>query len=275
MMNSIKSSVNDNDSRVTSLESSVTDNDSRVTSLESSVTSLSQDFSGYSSGFSTIGSPNNVVVLARFDQGTLNTFYSLRIFFENSSENMRINGVEVVRQFMADYSSVNVDSLDQVTNIYRWRESPDNEDDYFNGSTYTALVEEANFDLLSLAKIVFDDTNHDTSNCGTDTTGITSICFITNRDNLTSVIENTYDSAKIRSLAGPMAINGLNFDAVRFESFTSSQSFRIKAKGVGLIFNENSFGKLQIIYYQVNGTSGGSLAGTPFDSGGALEGLLF
>ena len=64
------------------------------------------------------------------------------------------------------------------------------------------------------------------------------------------------------------AENGLTFDL-----------FSIRAKGIGRVFR--SFGAgggsrpESAIYYRVDSVTQGSLAGTPFDSGQALDGLFF
>jgi hypothetical protein len=69
----------------------------------------------------------------------------------------------------------------------------------------------------------------------------------------------------------------MTFNDLRLESYTGPNStFRIRAKGVGMVFSESSDGTDDlIIYYRADGVTGGSLAGTPFDTGQLLDGLFF
>ena len=60
----------------------------------------------------------------------------------------------------------------------------------------------------------------------------------------------------------------------------NTDRMRIRASGIGEIFrslkDENGdYIERSIIYYRVDGDTGGSLAGTPFDEGQPLDGVFF
>lgn len=77
-----------------------------------------------------------------------------------------------------------------------------------------------------------------------------------------------------------ITINSMTFNDVYYRLDVDSngtQRMRIGARNIGMIY-ENSgsgFDHKEIIYYRVDGTSGGSLSGTPFESGGFAYGYFF
>ncbi len=81
-----------------------------------------------------------------------------------------------------------------------------------------------------------------------------------------------YDQTRISSLLGEsIEINGMTFSDVLLQLRFRVNRTRLYAKGIGVICSGDS----KIIYYRVNGVSNGSLAGTPFESGGYLDGFFF
>lgn len=117
------------------------DLDTRVNALEGASNGL--DFSGYSVPFSADGAPKNVVVLAS-DAGSGFTNYSVRSRYENSVEQVSVDGVPTVRPFIANYASTQTDNSGNLTFVSNYLESPDTSD-YVN---YNA--EESTYDVNSL-----------------------------------------------------------------------------------------------------------------------------
>lgn len=106
------------------------------------------------------------------------------------------------------------------------------------------------------------------------------VCVGFNTFNATGDFSYLYDFSRQQALGGPFTFNGMTFPDVRMESYTGTSSqFRMRAKGIGEIYRRSrgtSVSTNVIFYYRVNGATGGSLVGTPFEPGvGPLDGLFF
>jgi hypothetical protein len=251
-MNSIKSAVNDNDSRINTLEA---------------VSGSDPDFSGYGVSFSADGAAKNVIVL-RKDLGAGDTEYKIRSRYTNSSEQISIDGVLTVRPFIANSITVITNSSGDVTFIHNSIDAPDT-------ANYEAYnIEGSSYDVSTLEKTVTDDTNREVYTCRGSTAAL--ICTGYGTLNASGNFSYIYTFSAIRALGGPYTFNGMTFNDVRMESYSGpSSKARIRAKGIGIVFEDSDSGQHIIIYYQANGSSGGSLAGTPFDTGQPLDGLFF
>jgi len=76
-------------------------------------------------------------------------------------------------------------------------------------------------------------------------------------------------------LLGPGSINSIQLSNLREEHRTGGQ-LRIRAKGIGEVFWIYSSGAVrQVVYYRVNGATGGSLIYTAFAPGAVLDGIFF
>lgn len=240
-------------------------------SIDQRVSSFEPDFSGFSTPFAADGATKNVVVLQRdSDDGSKD--YFVRSAYENSSDLVSIDGVPTVRPFIFEYGYVGTDSGGAVTYVNGWIEAPDTT--AYN--RYDAEVSE--YDIGTLAKTVTDDSFYKTNTCSGN---VVHICYAETKLHADDSLIGFYDFSSNRALSGPITINGLTFNEIRLRAYTGTrQQFRINAKGIGEIYrrNRSSNGTItdrSLIYYYSDGNTGGSLAGTPFDTGQPLDGLFF
>ena len=107
--------------------------------------------------------------------------------------------------------------------------------------------------------------------------GARAICVVEASLSLTGEPERTYSWSSFRSLSGPLTVNGMTFSNVRLEEYGARNFTRVRAQGIGEVMRTSPDGgnTRRAIYYQANGATGGSLAGTPFDVGQPLQGLFF
>ena len=261
---SISDTYNDGDtltaSTLDNIKSAVNDNDQRISNLQAS------DFSGYGQTFSALGEPKNVIVQVR-ENSDLTKAYLIRSRYHNNSEQVSVDGVLTTPSLIAHYDWVNVDAAGTVTSISTYIEAPQTE----NYLVFT--IEDATLDINTFAKTINEDNRREDWNC----TGGGSIATcnwtssvsgtLTTRDNWVS----TYTSL------GLGTINGIAFDDLRAEinTYTTGVRNRVRAKGIGEVLRQDENQPRVAIYYQADGGTGGSLAGTPFESGGALDGVLF
>lgn len=273
----VENAVNDNDARVNTNTAdigtnttNIADNFSAITDLDSRLAPFENDFSGYGVPFAADGALKNVVVLEEDLPGG-GTQYSLRTRYQNSTEQISVDGVPTIRPFIANYISVRTDDLGDITSIDNYIEAPDT-------ANYVVFnVEESTYDVNTLAKTVTVDINRETFTCSGRNL---FVCFAVGRLS-NGDISYSYDFSSNRVLGGPIDFNGFIFNDVRLESYTGTiNQFRIRAKDIGLVFqrrlqSDGSIRTRSLIYYRSNGTSGGSLAGTPFDTGQPLDGLFF
>jgi len=242
------------------------DLDNRVTTLESSA-SIFPDFSGYGVPFSADGAPKNVVVLVKNVGSGLR--YTVRSRYANSTEQVSIDGVLTIRPFMANYVTVETDFGNNITSISNRIETPDTSN-YINSN-----LEYSTYDTATAAKTVTDDTTRELWDL-CNSTGATSICIAKVVLNTDSSVQSYYDWSRTQTLTGPFTTNGITFNDVRLEKYTRGRK-RIRAKDVGMVFDETDDDTEAsiLIYHRSNGVTGGSLAGTPFDTGQLLQGLFF
>jgi hypothetical protein len=243
------------------------DLDTRVTTLQNSTT-VFPNFSEYDPPFSADGAPKNVVVLSNSDPDTGDTIYGVRSKYANSTEQVSIDGVLTIRPLIAHYATVVTDSGSNITIINDWIDTPDT----INYDNYN--VEQSTYDTSGTVKTVTDDTIRELWDlCNGD--GSAVLCI--GQGVLSSDGSHQYfsDSSRIQTTMGPYTVNGMTFPDVRFLAYTNGSS-RIGARGVGEVFRENADESSRLlIFYRSNGVSGGSLAGTPFDTGQPLDGLFF
>jgi hypothetical protein len=289
----LETQATDLETRATDLETRATDLDTRVGTVEATVLNK-PNFSGYGAGPSVIGSPKNTVVLEEkypelvWDSGLDDyvfsgkyyRYYLIRSYYETDSETININGTPTARTHIWQSVWVDTDQDGNINYINRYRESPDDLAAYTNGNTYTVKADETSFDPTSLVPTIDPDDYTETFTCGDDGVGAIYVCNGMQRLNSDNSFYGHYSWARIQSVvSGPYTINGMTFNDVRFESYSSSDRFRIRAKGIGMIFQsagDDDDEPYQVIYYHVEGQSGGSLVGTPFEPGvGVLDGLFF
>lgn len=259
----VETAVNANDGQINSNISAISALGSRVTAVEN--TTL--DFSGYSAIFAALGAAKNVVVSSNED-GAGNIAYYVRSFYENNSETISIDGVNTVRQFIANYAFAHTLNgvLQSVANSL---ESPDT-------AAYNDYVSERSFyDPTSLAQTITADTERTTSKCSS---GKVRVCASTVTHSGTGAYIRSGSRTEVRGILDSYTVNGMTFTDVRIRNRIEGNQVRLDAKGIGEILRvstDNTGNERRIIYYRVNGATGGSLAGTPFDSGQLLDGLFF
>ena len=251
----------------TEVNTNFSDLDTRATTLPSTAT-VFPDFSGYFLPFSADGAPKNVVVL-KGDLGGGNTAYRVRSRYANSSEQVSIDGVLTIRPFIAHYVFVQTDSGNNITSISDSLETPDTAN-YVNTN-----VEQSTYNITTAAKTVTDDTFRELWDlCNSH--GSVFICTVRRVLSVDGSFQLLYNWSRLQTTVGPFTVNGMTFPDVRIESYMDGFS-RIRAKGIGEVLRDNRGSGRDdlLIYYQVDGASGGSLVGTPFDSGQLLDGLFF
>ena len=246
-------------------EQRLNDHDSRISDLENANPNLG----GYSMAFSDDGAPTNVVVFSR-DDGNGWTSYTVRSRYATSVGQISINGELTQRPFIANYAYAQVDDLGNLVEVTNYIEAPDTSD-------YVVYnVEETQYDPVSLAKTVTDDTlREDWNVCNY---GQTTICIPEVSLSQTGEHVNWYTWSSIRGVAGPITVNGMTFDDVRLEqNIGATDQGRVRAQGIGEILRVNHDGNWErgVIFYRANGVTGGSLAGTPFAPGEPLDGFFF
>ena len=239
--------------------------DARITELEQANPNLG----GYSMAFSEDGAPKNVVVFSRVDENGW-TSYTVRSRYATSVEQISINGVMTQRPFIANYAYAQVDDLGNLVDVSNYIEAPDTSD-------YVVYnVEETQYDPVSIAKTVIDDTLlEDWNVCNY---GQTTICIPEVSLSLTGEHVRRYTWSSIRGVAGPITVNDMTFNDVRLEqNIGGSDQARVRAQGIGEILRVNHDGNWErgVIFYSANGVTGGSLAGTPFAPGQPLAGRFF
>ena len=288
----VESSVNDNDARITtntgaigtntaniadnfsSTTSNTTDITNNFNNLDQRVSSIEVDrwdFSGYWIDFPAQGQPANVVLLGRYDFDDTLTGYYIRWSSNNNGDQISVNGVLTTRQYIFHYSFVGIDPNDGSINfISESIESPDTEE------YLTFLAEESVFDSVSLVKTIQPDgdTLRGTESCGYS---VVQICVVQYTLSSTGAFHSIYDYSRGRVLATNVNIGGgwPVFTDVRLEKSFGSGRLRIRAKGIGTIYQRYDSGYDRLLYHRNDGVTGGSLAGTPFDTGQPLDGLFF
>lgn len=235
--------------------------DQRVTALENA----NPNFGGYGLPFSADGAPKNVIVSSQVLPGG-EVSYSVRSRYATSTEQISIDGVPTQRPFIANYASVLTDSLGNFISAGNYIEAPDTED-YINFN-----VEESTYDSAA-NKTVVADTVRELWPCSA--AGGVLTCLVAVTENSTGNITDHYTWSYARTLLDSVTVNGMTFNDVRVEQMLSSNFSRVRAKGIGEVLRMTNNGDRGVIYYRVNGATGGSLAGTPFDAGQPFDGVFF
>jgi len=267
----LASEVNGN---FTDLDTRLDTNDSRLTSLEAPKT-VTNYFSGYWSGFSALGSPKNVVVLeSLYSDGS--KLYSIRSQYHNSTETVSVNGSPIVAPLIAKYFWISVDATGVVTYIGGESEAPATTD-YLD---YT--IEAFSYDITGTIKTIElagDGLPDDRRSQDSEWLGGGSIGHLKVIETTTGIGQtDAFHALRAYTHLGAGTINGIQFPDLRGSNRMWSQGheYRVYAKGIGMVFRIRYDTRANVvIYYQANGNTGGSLAGTPFAPGAVLDGKLF
>lgn len=256
-----------NASNISTNFNNISNNNNRLAAVEA-VTTVPADFTGFGLTFSAEGNPKNVAIVRSLNSdGTTN--YYIRSRYANSAEQISVQGVNTTRPFIANYGFVVVDSAGNLTSISNYIEAPLTEayEDY--------LIEQSSFDTTSLAKTVTVDTGSETWICGAKV-GVIEVCNINVK--VTGASVRDFETARVMELLGAGEIGGIAFTNMRGSqrSYDGSAWYEVRAKGIGRILKMNRNRAVEkIIYYRVDGNTGGSLTGTPFASGQLLENFLY
>lgn len=228
----------------------------------------SPNFGGYGLPFSTDGELKNVIV-ASLETEFGETLYYIRSRYATSTEEISIDGVLTQRPFIANYGFVNTDDQGNIQFVSNYIEAPDTED-YINFN-----IESSTYDPVTLQKNV--DPDGDTLRESWPCSGReVLICLITQTENATGQITDNYTWSYARAVGtGPLTVNDMTFPDIRVEVRFENPAQRVRARGIGEVLRMTQNGDRKAIYYRVDGQTGGSLAGTPFDAGQPLDGLFF
>ena len=240
----------------------------KIVALESAVTD--NDFSGYYLPFSVAGNPKNVIVLRRVNFDDTVSYY-LRVRHTNG-QSISVNGTPTFRTNIASYgfaSASGIGSTD-ATFASEYIESPE------TTAYLDYLIESSTFDLNNgNARIVDQDSERwiDNSVVGTNGLRVGTVNVEVNGvlDRVTHF--NTQYIGKVPTFT----IGDLVFNDVAAQQRLGGGYTRYRAQGIGEIMREQNGQPTRfVIYYRVNGQTGGSLNGTPFEpSVGNLDGLFF
>ena len=226
------------------------------------------DFSGYGTPFAADGAAKNVVLLAQ-NLGGGATRYYVRSAYANSTETISVNGGAQVVPFIFNYAVANTDSGGNLTSITNYIEAPD------TAAYQNFFVEQSTYDPVSIVKTVTADTLRESWLCGGSGSNVRS-CVSSVTLSASGDFANSYSFTSARALAdGPFTVNGMTFDDVRMREIVNRGIFRVEAKGIGEVLRVVSGNVRRLVYYRVNGSTGGSLAGTPFEAGQPLDGVFF
>lgn len=245
----------------------------RVLALESAIPQAADyDYSGYTMPFSASGEPRNVIILREIKSGG-SVNYSVRVR-HSSGETISVNGTPTLRTHIAHWGTAGASSVGSTEATYAsdYIESPE------TTSYRNYLVESSSIDINNNnQKTVERDDQRYISKVSYGTNGL---YFRQTKLEINGVLENetTFISQYLGKFTSTTFGNISYSDVSLEKSFNNSFPFaRFRAKGIGEIYRESlSFGKKTAIYYRVNGQTGGSLIGTPFQPGvGNLDGLFF
>jgi hypothetical protein len=228
----------------------------------------SSNMSGFGLPFAADENNRNVIVTSRVNpDGSVD--YLLRIRFQATTFQISVNGTPTNVPFVAMYPNVFTDSGGNPTFVYNYIEAPATLDyvDY--------LVEESEYDPGTLAKTVTKDTERWVDTCGSEVGGAVLMCI----SRVTASLDDSFQyfwfyRRGAQVVLGPYEVNGLSFSNVLMET-RRGDNYRLRAEGIGTILRGQAGSTLNVIYYRVDGQTDGSLAGTPFAAGAALEGLFF
>jgi len=265
-------------SRVSTLENDTTVSaiDTRVTTIESTIRPNS-DYQGFSMPFSAPGQDRNFIVLRDNEgvdgDGYIETGYYLRMRYENSDgESISVNGVEQVFPYLVVYVNVFVsEETGSVTQV----------------SAFIDGMDDPNYHSWSGVNIYYDPITLDPTPStgrgsqyvdtyyGEGPTRAISRQWTIYDDNFSQIISELH--SRHYTLSSGYQANGIDFGdtPIRIEHRSEGGS-RIRVQGIGTVerFDKGLPGR-KVIYYNVNGQTGGDLSGTPFESGSAIRDLFF
>ena len=244
----------------------VDSNETRITALESGIPV--PQFSGYGTPLTPLGNPVNAVVLRR-DNGDGSIDYYVRAYYENDSEEISVQGAMITPPLIFLYGYVSVDSDGEITRINQYIEAPQTTDFV----DFTAEDRELDPDNPTNTLVLNSDDIRELWTC----TGGGAVSNCEFERFVDGVSDSTSSFVAVYSALGPGTVNGMEFDSLRGENRTYSAGhiYRVRARGVGMVLQLDSGRPRTAIYYQVDGVTDGSLAGTPFGSGKPLDGLWF
>lgn len=258
-------------SRVSTLENdtTVSDIDTRVTTIESNIRP-SSDYQGFTMPFSASGQARNFIVLRQdTDDSSGGATYYLRMRYENSdAESISVNGVEQVFPYLAVYGSVEVyGDTDSIPYIIK---SIDGMDDpsYQSWSGSTTSYDPTTFVPTHVTSSQTVDTYYDEGSTRS---------IARQRTTYDGFPQNTSElNLRRYTLSSGYQANGIDFGdtPIRIE-YRSEGGSRIRVQGIGAVELFGPVPAKKVIYYNVNGQTGGDLSGTPFESGSTIRDLFF
>ena len=244
----------------------VESNETRITVLEQGIPAV--DLTGYGLPFSELGNPINVVVLKR-DNGNGTFSYSVRTRYANDTDQISVQGSLITPPWIANSGSVDVDSGGTIISIKQYIEAPMTS----NYLDYT--VEDKNLDPANPANTLSlnSDNIREIWSCSGD--GAVSTCSVESR--IDDVYNTSFTPVNVYTPLGAGTINGMPFANLRGSnsSYVRFPQYRVRAKGIGTVIDIGLGRPLIAIYYRVNGATGGSLIGTPFEPGQPMDGIWF
>jgi hypothetical protein len=247
----------------------VVDLGDRVTVLESNVSPLSR-YQGFSTPFSAAGEPRNVVVYKSEDSSGVAT-YSMRMRYANSDgAAIAINGIERVFNYLAVYGSISQD-VGGTISVGKYIEGMD--DPVYTQYSGLGLT----YDPASLIPSVYSSS--DIVDRVYDNGAVRML--VRNKADYLGGVEVVKGSVFLyehRILSSGYEVNGISFGntPILIEKRDPGSS-RIKVQGIGVVeVIPTTFGpSREVIYYHVDGQTGGSLVGTPLEEGTNLHTLFF
>ena len=230
-------------------------------------------YANFGMPFSSVNEPRNVVVLKQeFPDGGYT--YRLRMRYANANgDSIRINGVDTVFQFHAVYGTLVYDAFDNLMSASKSIDGMDDETyaEYYGSSVsylIDALTQPPTLSLKS-TKTVESFSPQGPVRTLTRRRTTYNNGFVSQKDELLG---------RFYTLSSGFEVNGINFGddiPIRYEHRVEGGS-RLRAQGIGVVefFYPNApSGKA--IYYNVDGQSGGTLAGTPLEEGTDAYNLFF
>jgi hypothetical protein len=270
---SIKDDVDTNTTNISINTTGIANNTADIESNALDIDVLQQntaaDYSGYGTPFSTEGAPKNVIVSKGSNSDGSGAYYA-NIFYANSTEQISIDGMMTTPSLIGKYVFAFFDSNGILTYVGTSTEAPETTE-YLEYA-----VENSTLDIGTGAKTVDDDSYSYTDTC----TGSGAIGACDSIEKISGVQSEISQSHVIRVLLGSGSIGSMSFNDLlgrdKFSGTGTRRDYRVHAKGIGRILRLRSGSPAQrVIYYDVNGATGGSLAGTPFESGAVPFGGFF
>ena len=212
----------------------------------------------------------NVNLLRREDESGF-TYYNLRMVFEGTDYEISREGVPTKFENYKISVSVTIDDSGELDRLSTYTTA------WADADPNTYHVEEASYDVDTLDRTVTQDIEYATWICGNAYGSVIHLCLETTYSILDDSIIQTMSFPRMQALYPSITRNGLTFAETRAE-MTWNDSIRIRAKGIGRVVLADTRGRtaMATMYYRINGSAHGTLAGTPFEPGvGLLDGMFF